>query len=612
VHRLGLLRTPAGLAALAAAVLYLIFYATPILGEARLQWFAGSVAHPLLLALVVFSLAGAERGGTLEEHRFWGWMRAAFGAWFLVGFLGMAVTEEGFASRALRDALNVLSFGLMALALEERPHWPAGWAKLAPTKRLSAIGTITFLAALWTYFVLIPSVTNPAEYETRVPSFYLFVILDVLFLARLAALVRASSSSRWRGIYSGWMAIFGLWFVGDLVDCLSRQGLYELRVGTALDLLYYLPLFGVMILGGAARHSVREEVLPAPEPVVRRGFSTVLFLYAILLPLQHFLLDTLGLLDEQSHQAREVALLVFLVALLALVFFEQRLLAKRNRELESKLTVLVTNEEMLKAQKMEALGSLAAGVAHDFNNWLTVISTSRGQAARKARRSEAIDAELSEIQAAVEHASVMTSELLTFSKQEVGSAKVLDLAGELRKTSGLLRRIVGHQIDLELRLADDLWPARVDPGQFTQVLLNLTINARDAMPDGGLLVFEAKNETLASTGHGCPRGDYVVLSASDTGRGMEPEQRHRAFDPFFTTKPKGAGLGLATVHGIVRQSGGSITVHSHAHRGTTFRIALPRAVASEAEPQRAPSPPSPPSPPGNGLTEERAPRPPTA
>lgn len=606
------MRTPVGLAAVAAAVLYVILYATPVLDEEGLDWFASTLAHPLLLALVIVSLSGVERDGTREERRFWGWMRAAFAAWLGVGFLRLAMPEEAVAARALRDGLNVLSFGLMALALEERPHWAPGWAKLAPTRRLSAIGTLTFLAALWTYFMLVPSVTNPAEYETRVPSFYLFVILDLLFIARLVVLVRSSTSRRWRAIYSGWMGVFGLWLAGDLADCLARQGLVALEYGEVTDFLYFLPLFGVIAIGGLARELPREARDARESFVAGRGFSTVLFVYAILLPLQHFLLDALGLLDAESHRARETALLVFLVALFALVFFEQRLLARRNRELESRLTLLVTNEEMLQAQKMEALGSLAAGVAHDFNNWLTVISTCRSQAARKAERSEPIDAELAEIQAAVEHASAMTSELLTFSKQEPGSAKALDLGVELRRTSGLLRRIIGHEIELELRLAADIWPARVDPGQFTQVVLNLTINARDAMPDGGLLVFEARNETLEATGRGCPPGDYVVLSVSDTGTGMEAEHRSRAFDPFFTTKRKGAGLGLATVHGIVRQSGGSITVHSHTDRGTTFRVALPRAVVEAPNGQGAldsPDPAAGVSRNGGGRDESRDPRP---
>jgi two-component system cell cycle sensor histidine kinase/response regulator CckA len=247
------------------------------------------------------------------------------------------------------------------------------------------------------------------------------------------------------------------------------------------------------------------------------------------------------------------------------------------------------------AEKMEAIGRLAGGVAHDFNNLLTVIS---GYAslllADEDRDSEDRDSEeLREIAHAADQASALTRQLLAFSRRQVMHPQVLDLNKILAGMRSMLHRIIGDDVSVGAQLASDLAPVEADQAQIERVILNLAANARDAMPNGGRLTIETANveldaEYVTSHGEGTP-GPHVLLAVSDTGMGMSPEVRARLFEPFFTTKEAGAGtgLGLATVFGVVKQSGGSIYVYSEEGAGTTFKIYLP---AAQAESVPAPAP----------------------
>ncbi|HEX6940465.1 MAG TPA: PAS domain S-box protein [Longimicrobiales bacterium] len=244
-------------------------------------------------------------------------------------------------------------------------------------------------------------------------------------------------------------------------------------------------------------------------------------------------------------------------------------------------------EQLRQAQKMEAVGRLAGGIAHDFNNLLTAIQGHAEVLLESAEPDAASRAGLDQIRRAAERASLLTQQLLAFSRRQVLQPRIIDLNRAVREIEAMLVRVIGEDIELVTRLDDDIGPVRADPGQMEQVIMNLVVNARDAMPTGGRISIETTNATLSAEDvqrhdYAVQPGDYVVLSVTDTGEGMSEEVRARIFEPFFTTKElgKGTGLGLSTVYGIVKQSGGHIWVQSELGAGTRFRIFLPRAERS--------------------------------
>jgi two-component system, cell cycle sensor histidine kinase and response regulator CckA len=239
-------------------------------------------------------------------------------------------------------------------------------------------------------------------------------------------------------------------------------------------------------------------------------------------------------------------------------------------------------EQLVQAQKMEAIGQLAGGVAHDFNNVLGVVLGHCELAARTLHEGDPLLESVRAIHAAGERAAGLTRQLLAFSRQQPFQPQVVDLGRTIRGLAGMLRRLIGENIDLiVVESEDQVGHVKADPGQIEQVIINLAVNARDAMPDGGRLLFETANveldEQYAREFLMVDPGPYVLLVVTDTGCGMTAETRGRVFEPFFTTKErgKGTGLGLATVYGIVKQSGGSILVESEPGNGTTFKVYLP-------------------------------------
>jgi PAS domain S-box-containing protein len=267
---------------------------------------------------------------------------------------------------------------------------------------------------------------------------------------------------------------------------------------------------------------------------------------------------------------------------------EQRNAKEAARKLE---------EQLRQSQKLEAIGTLASGVAHDFNNLLTIILGNADLMLMDLREDHPYYRLLEETKKAANRAASLTRQLLAFSRKQVIEPKILDLNEIIHNTHKMLARLIGEHIRLETNLAPDLWPVEADPGQMEQVIMNLAVNARDAMPEGGHLTLRTQNRDMdefffKEKGVAGGPGSYAVLRVTDTGTGMSTEIMERIFEPFFTTKGmgKGTGLGLSTVYGIVKQNRGFIFVQSEPGAGTTFEILLPRVEGRKSDDAREISP----------------------
>jgi two-component system cell cycle sensor histidine kinase/response regulator CckA len=269
--------------------------------------------------------------------------------------------------------------------------------------------------------------------------------------------------------------------------------------------------------------------------------------------------------------------------------------ASRARTRDGELTLVILHDvterrqlehQLLHAQKMEAIGQLAGGIAHDFNNLLTVIASYVDLACEQTAKDSPIRADLDEIRHAADSATALTRQLLAFSRKQILQPRPLRLADVARSVERMLGRLIGEHIQLVMNLEGDDAQVMADPGQVEQLLMNLAVNARDAMPQGGQLVITTASREMSAAdvlpGSDIQPGAYQALTVSDTGIGMDAEIRDRIFEPFFTTKAQGqgTGLGLSTVYGIVKQSEGSIEVRSDPGHGTTFTILLPRLTQS--------------------------------
>ncbi|HEV8364209.1 MAG TPA: ATP-binding protein, partial [Gemmatimonadaceae bacterium] len=290
-----------------------------------------------------------------------------------------------------------------------------------------------------------------------------------------------------------------------------------------------------------------------------------------------------GELKQYTRDGRELIVASRMVVLGAAT--GPRLVLETNRDVTDRKRI---ESQLEHAQRIDAIGQLAGGVAHDFNNLLTAINGYATFLRESLPEGDPRRADVFGIMEASESAAALTQQLLAFGRKQVMQPEVLDVGDTLESTARMLRRLIGEDIELALILNPSLSAVVADRAQVGQILINLALNARDAMPRGGRLTIEARdvplNDEYAETHLAVAVGSYVLIAVSDTGQGMTPEVKSRIFEPFFTTKPrgKGTGLGLSTVFGIVKQSGGHIFVYSEPGHGTTFKIYLPKAEEAAA------------------------------
>ncbi|MCW5681339.1 MAG: CHASE3 domain-containing protein [Xanthobacteraceae bacterium] len=296
-------------------------------------------------------------------------------------------------------------------------------------------------------------------------------------------------------------------------------------------------------------------------------------------------------LAETDETTRKLwwGVLASVLLVLVMIFAVFTIMSRYIRELVSETAKRASAETRIRQmQKMEAVGQLTGGIAHDFNNMLAIVIGSLSLMQKRLARGDTDVSKYSD--AAMEgaqRAATLTSRLLAFSRQQPLQPATLDLNKLVAGMSELLRRTIGENVQMETVLAGGLWRTHADPGEVENAILNLCVNARDAMPGGGKLTIETANcyldEAYSSEHPGVPAGQYVLIAVSDTGSGMSTDIANRAFDPFFTTKPtgKGTGLGLSQVYGFVKQTGGHVKIYSEVDHGTTIKIYLPRTQRAE-------------------------------
>ncbi|MEW6320833.1 MAG: ATP-binding protein [Acidobacteriota bacterium] len=293
--------------------------------------------------------------------------------------------------------------------------------------------------------------------------------------------------------------------------------------------------------------------------------------------------------DVRQNAAGQLAATATLLIAVPIVAWS---LVRRERLAEEERRAL--QGQLLQSQKMDAIGKLAGGVAHDFNNLLTAILGYTSLILEESPKGSTIHTGASQVRRAAESAATLTQKLLAFSRRQVLQPQPVDLGALLLDLQGLLKRLLGETVDLSVTADAGVWPVVADPVQIEQVVINLAVNARDAMPTGGRLAIHVANAPLPEgeerRDHKVPKGDYVRVVVRDTGVGMDEATLARLFEPFFTTKPqgKGTGLGLSTVYGIVKQSGGYVNVDSAPGQGTTIQLLFPRAAADRATVKRRP------------------------
>jgi signal transduction histidine kinase/CheY-like chemotaxis protein len=575
------------LGGLVAVVLLAPFFIPGIARSTLANWTEGD-GTLLALALVVVALElGFRKNLPSNVQIFRHTLAAAFGTLVTKHILYKILPEEAFWGSAYAEVMGYafpVFFFLVFTAFATAPHRSRPSPERAWLRLIRPLGTILIAFSLYIYFIGMP-VASEVKLVPGARFFNLtfYVLLDAALLILIWHQRRMTESGVWRSVY-GWFALaFGLGLATDTLDLATRIGpLPWIDYGTPLDLLWFLWYGAIIVAARILAHSAFEPAPAAYEDAEAARSLLIAFggsrwlIYALSLPILHFSLRLAGMLDPRLDSARDTLTLLFVVSMGFVALFRERLLSSENLRLDRARTA--ANEQLQLARRLEGIGRLAAGVAHEFNNKLTVILASSELLQAQLAPQDTRRKFTTQIMETANQAAKVVSQLLGFSRKQVSHPRVVNLNVQITEIAELLKPVLGEDVEIRLELERNLPLVEIDPDHVEQMLMNLAVNARQAMPRGGQLTFRTKSSPRrgASVADGTSLGE-VVVSVTDSGTGMTDEVKARALDPFFTTKPtgEGTGLGLATVFGLARQNAGEIELETKLGSGTTFHIRLP-------------------------------------
>ncbi|GJM44107.1 MAG: hypothetical protein DHS20C21_09490 [Gemmatimonadota bacterium] len=538
-----------------------------------------------LLALSVGFLAHRARQRDGTHSAFWSLLAWGFGLWLVAEslFVFLPARSGTIQLNLTSEVLNLLSYALVLMAIDGTPR---GWERPQGLPvRFRQLGTLIMIVTVFFYFSVVPSRVNPDAYQTFLPSALLYGVLDALLLVRvIVAMPRIHGGDR--TVYRIIGAASALWLLTDALEALRAVDRLGFEWAVAGQFAYCLP---IGMIAAASLVPRAEDRVSAEETSIAQSVSSLLIAYAIFLPALHLFGYAMGFLDPQSHGAREFVVLTNLTLLIALALTQHRLMVRRNRALQTEIAASRLTEQILESRKMEAIGRLAGGVAHDFNNLLTVILGNSALLARTTTDPDQVS-QIGAIREAGDRAAELTRRLLAFGRREVLDTETVDINAEIEAMMPLLRPVGIGEVEIRTDLGPERMSIRMERSGLSQIVLNLVINAREGISRQGRIEIRTRRTPGAAderTASGAP-AQWVTLEVRDTGRGIPAQRLERIFEPYFTGSEHGVGLGLAIVHGLVEQAGGTIAVESRVGVGTTFRLRFP-AVSSREEPKAAES-----------------------
>ncbi len=552
------------------------FYATPIASPEAKTYFGDFLIGITFIPVVVACcIAGASRIRQLEERHFWWMVGGAYFVWLAYGAISTVIPDEQWplAWSVLGDCAYVGYYLLFLLAIELKPHLQTMDQVEARQRRLRSTGVTLLLFGWLCYIAVIPAAVDRASYDSLVPSFLMYLSLDMLLIARLMWVRRESWSVRWATLYGILAASAGAMFVGDVLETLYIANIIGVGSGTLVDLVWTMPF---LLAAAAAR--ARHAPFETGQDVLNQDWGQQqptrveqwLMGSAIALPIAHETMYALGMLSPAAERYRQVLVVATLVSLAILALIAFKLLARERLNVEASEQAL--RKELDQAKRMDAVARVAGAVAHDFSNLLHVIRGRVDLVADDLDPTHHAHDDLREIRSAAMRASAMAADLLAFGRRQPVVTEPMGLHAFIDQLRRQLKLMAGERTVLTITLNATQDRVAIDPVKFESVLLNLVANARNAMTPGGRIEIETWNPEST---HGAPV--RVALAVRDTGRGMTPEVLDRAFEPFFTTRRDhgGSGMGLSSAHGIVQAMGGTIKAESTVGKGTSMLIELP-------------------------------------